>query len=347
MHLETYFLTNAILILGWGVYISYTAAAAAAAKLFIYNRTTAMGIMLAGGSLGVITYPFLFQYLLRQYTLRGVMLILAGLYLNFFAVASLVLIAETHFKMPDIVDIKTNIEIDVEFDEEKACENEDCTGSNGDTKDKLQDENFATYEKYLNTPVDLKEKYEPKIETVDKVNVLTPNTCPCFSRLWHLCKPFLSIKFVSFILFHMTSMFGLYGYLMYVPPYLVEAGLTKTEIASLLSIDGAFDLIGRITIGFLASHPKVNMYMLISVNSAISGCFDLILPMMLSGTAVYPVMAANMAVLGLFVGGTLGLHGQLIVDAVGTERAGTGYGLSTTSFGIATSLTAVIYGMKN
>ena len=255
------------------------------------------------------------------------MLILAGLYLNFFAVASLVLIVEKHFKMPDMVDIKTNIEIDVEFDEEKACENEDCTGANGDTKDKLQDENIATYDKYLNAPVDLKEKYEPKIETFDKVYFLTPDTCPCFSRLWHLCKPFLSIKFVSFILFHMASMFGLYGYLMYVPPYLVEARLTKTEIASLLSIDGAFDLIGRIAIGFLASHPKVNMYILISVNSAIAACFDLILPLMLSSTAVYPVMAANMAVLGLLVGGTLGLHGQLIVDAVETVRAGIGHGL--------------------
>ena len=123
----------------------------------------------------------------------------------------------------------------------------------------------------------------------------------------------------------MASIFGLYGYLIYVPPYLVEARLTRTKIASLLSIDGAFDLIGRIAIGFLASHPKVNMYILISVNSAISGCFDLILPLMLSGTAVYPVMAANMAVLGLLDGGTLGLHGQLIVDAVGTEKAGTGY----------------------
>ena len=131
---------------------------------------------------------------------------------------------------------------------------------------------------------------------------------------------------------------------MYVPPYLVEVGLTKREIASLLSVDGAFDLIGRIAIGFLASHPKVNMYILISINSVIAGCFDIILPLMFSSTTVYPVMAANIAVLGLLVGGTVGLHGQLIVDAVGAERAGTGYEMSTTSFGLATSFSSVIYG---
>ena len=134
-------------------------------------------------------------------------------------------------------------------------------------------------------------------------------------------------------LFHLTFTIGLYGYLMYVPPYLVEIGLTKVQIASLLSIDGVFYLIGRVTIGFVCNHPKVNMYTLIAVNSAISGCFDLILPLMLSTMPVYPVVAANMAVSGLLVGGTIGLNGQLIVNAVGIERSGTG--LRTTSFGIS------------
>ena len=107
-----------------------------------------------------------------------------------------------------------------------------------------------------------------------------------------------------------------------------------------------FFFIDGVTIGFVSNHPKVNMYTLIAVNCVISGCFDLVLPLMLSTMPVYPVMAANMAVLGLLVGGTIGLHGQLIVNAVGIERAGTGFGLGTTSFGIATSLTAFIYGRQ-
>ena len=273
------------------------------------------------------------------------MLILAGLYLNFLTIASLVFFVEKHCRTTDTVEINKIHEIDIEIDRAESSENKTFTGTNDNTKELLEEKNVNAESKYQNVFDGLKEECEVNVETVDKVNVQGSNHSPCFTTLWHLCKPFLTVKFVSFILFHLTSMFGLYGYLMYVPPYLVEVGLTKRETASLLSIDGAFDLIGRIAIGFLACHPKVNIYILISINSVIAGCFDIVLPLMLTSMTVYPVMAANMAVLGLLVGGTLGLHGQLIVDAVGTERAGTGYGLSTTSFGLATSLSAVIYGM--
>ena len=129
------------IISGWGVFISFTATNAAAAKLFIYNRTTAMGIMLAGGSLGVITYPFLFQYLLRQYTLRGVMLILAGLYLNFLTIASLVFFVEKDCRTTDTVEINKVHEIDIEIDRVESSENKTFTGTNDNTKELLEEKN--------------------------------------------------------------------------------------------------------------------------------------------------------------------------------------------------------------
>ena len=328
-----------------------TAAAAAAAKLFIYNRTTAMGIMLAGGSLGVIIYPFLFHYLLGQYTLRGVMLILAGLYFNFVVIASFIFFVEKHCKIRGTVD--ENIKKVCKSGKEEANMDEEFIDAVGNTRELLEEECKEVQESIKTERTDqnvcvMNYKCDLNVETIDKAMndsyVQRQNPRQCLCNLLHLCRPFLAVKFVSYILFHLTFTIGLYGYLMYVPPYLVEIGLTKVQIASLLSIDGVFDLIGRVTIGFVCNHPKVNMYTLIAVNSAISGCFDLILPLMLSTMPVYPVVAANMAVLGLLVGGTIGLHGQLIVNAVGIERSGTGIGLSTTSFGISTSLTALIYG---
>ena len=237
-----------IIILGWGVYISFTSAAAAAAKLFIYNRTTAMGIMLAGGSLGVIIYPFLFHYLLGQYTLRGVMLILAGLYFNFVVIASLIFFVEKHCKIRGTVD--DNIKKISESDKEEAYKDEEFTDAVGNTRELLNmecmpvQENIATERIEPNVCVGLNYKCELNAESIDKAmnNSYVQTQCPsqCLSNLWHLCRPFLTIKFVSFILFHLTFMLGLYGYLMYVPPYLVEIGLTKVQIASLLSIDGVF-----------------------------------------------------------------------------------------------------------
>ena len=313
-----------------------------------------MGIMLAGGSLGVIIYPFLFHYLLGQYTLRGVMLILAGLYFNFIVIASLIFFVEKHCKIRGTVN--ENIKKIHKSDEEEANKDEVFIDTVGKTSELLEEDCMGVQESITteridqNVYVDLHYKCELKAETIDKAMnnsySQTQNPRKCLCNSWHLCRPFLTIKFVSYILFHLTFSIGLYGYLMYAPPYLVEMGLTKVQIASLLSIDGVFDLIGRVTIGFVCNHPKVNMYTLIAVNSVISGCFDLVLPLMMSTMPVYPVMAANMAVVGLLVGGTIGLHGQLIVNAVGIERAGTGIGLSSTSFGLATGLTALIYGRQ-
>ena len=96
--------------------------------------------------------------------------------------------------------------------------------------------------------------------------------------------------------------------------------------------------------GFTARWPRVNIYIFIAVNTAIVGCFDVLVPLMLTSGSTYAVMVANLAFVGLFAGGLMGLINQLIVDAVGMEKAGTGAGIFGAIFGISVIVYSQVYG---
>ena len=162
-----------------------------------------------------------------------------------------------------------------------------------------------------------------------------------FKRFW---RPFISIKFITISLYYFCYKYGVYGFSFYIPPYLVELGQSKSQVASAMSINGVLDFISRLGIGFLARIPQVNIYILIAVNTALTGCFDVLVPLMLTSGSTYAVMVGNLAFVGLFVGGLLGLINQLIVDAVGMEKAGTGAGIFGAIFGITVLVYSQVYG---
>ena len=133
----------------------------------------------------------------------------------------------------------------------------------------------------------------------------------------------------------------------YIPPYLVEHGLSKSQVTSAMSINGVLDFISRLGIGFIARWPRVNIYIFIAVTTAIAGCFDVLVPLMLTSGSTYAVMVGNLAFVGLFAGGLMGLVNQLIVDAVGVDRAGTGSGIFGVIFRFTVIVFSQVYGKFN
>ena len=280
----------------------------AIAKYFMYNRTIASGIAFSGSSLGMIVFPFLFQACLEAFTLRGVFLVYAGLMLNFVVVGLLM----------HIIEHQPIIENDNNHAERESHEMRKTDIPETDT-DKNERQSVSTSIK-------------------DDKNLTKFQTCMQFWR------PFFSMQFITFSLYFFAYIYGMYGFLFYIPSYLVELGLSKSEIASAMSISGILDLISRLGIGFIARWPRVNIHILIAVNTAIVGCFDVLVPLMLTSGSAYAVMVGNLALVGLFTGGLLGLINQLIVDAVGTDRAGTGTGISGAIFGITILIFSQVYG---
>ena len=284
---------------GWSTLGIFTGCMGAIAKYFVYNRTIASGIAFSGGSIGMVVFPFLFQACMEAFTLRGLLLVYAGFILNFMVTGFLVGAME---RQPS-----DNNNADIGNHEMK----------NTKTEEKIQDSESQS-DTCNNTNIELKMK-EPATISKD----YTPTKCQAFKKFW---RPFLGIKFLACSLYYCAYVYGVLGFLFYIPPYLAELGLSQIQIISIMAVNGALDFLSRLGIGFIARLPRTNIYILIAVTTTIAGCFDISVPLMLRSGSPYAVMVGNLAVVGLFVGGLLGLINQLIVEAVGIDRAGTGSG---------------------
>ena len=76
--------------------------------------------------------------------------------------------------------------------------------------------------------------------------------------------------------YYFAYIFSIYGFLFYIPSYLVEIGLSKSQINSAMSASGVFDIISRTEVGFIARLTSVNIYILIAMNE----CFDVLVSLM-------------------------------------------------------------------
>ena len=296
---------------------TFTGFMGAIAKYFEYNRTIASEIVFAGGSIGMIVIPFLFQACLEAFTLRGVLLIYAGFILNFMVVGLVVRMIE---RRPCMVIQIDNIKGECESHELRSAKNEQ----------KIQDGSQTETDTAFQV-----ERHRQSTGIEEDQNVTKFQTCT---------RPFFSIQFITISLYYFCYIYGVYGYLFYIPPYLLELGISKSQVTSAMSINGVLDFISRLGIGFLARIPRVNIYILIAVNTALTGCFDVLVPLMLTSGSAYAVMVGNLAFVGLFAGGLMGLINQLIVDAVGMEKAGTGAGIFVAIFGISVIVYSQVYG---
>ena len=271
-----------------------------------------MAVVFAGGSVGVIVTPFIVQAIIIKYTITGLLLIMAGLFLNLLIVSGLL----------------SPIEINPPID--------------GIDEEVILDEEVYSDDHPMNN-------YNNNIHETDSMNtnkevVVKKNKCKGYLSGRNTCKLLLTPKCCLLILYYITYVFGVYGHLRYIPLYAAEVGATPAQIPVLLSIFGAMNLVSLLSVGFITNFPRINIYILIAVNSVIVGCFDLLVPLIIQSGPAYVVLMVNMATVGMLVGGLFTLIGQLVVDAVGIHRAGTGIGLASAGIGIAQIIPPLIYG---
>ena len=157
-------------------------------------------------------------------------------------------------------------------------------------------------------------------------------------------KLFCTLRILAVCIWDFTYVYALNGYVMYFPLYAEELHLTEFKVASLLSIFGASDFLGKIVMGFLAGLPWVSKYTLTSVNLIIVAFLTILLPNILVSGPVYYLCVCHMVVIGFFAGGLFCLEPAFVVDAVGLENAGTGLGLTNVCLGVALLLPSNLYG---
>ena len=208
--------------------------------------------------------------------------------------------------------------------------------------EKLEDKKLETYSSSEHEPlISTQEEQHPE----DSSNVYAhDHNNNNLSNLLSWLKAFCTLKLLALCLWNFSYVYALYGYVMYFPLYAEELLLTKFKVATLISIYGAADFVGKIIIGFLAGLPWVSIYNLTSINSIIVAFLTILLPNILVSGHVYYLCVCHMAVIGFFAGGLFGLLGAFVVDAVGVQNAGTGMGLADVCFGVALLLPANLYG---
>ena len=145
-------------------------------------------------------------------------------------------------------------------------------------------------------------------------------------------------------MYYIAYAFGVFGHIFYLPAYAEELSVTPLEIATLITVYGALRLTSIIIIGLIGNFLPINVYVLSAANCAIVGCFDVLVPLMITSGVVYLPSIANVATVGLFAGGLDTLIGNQVVDIVGTDLAGSLIGLLSTCFGIGLILPSVVYG---
>ena len=189
------------------------------AKHFLYNRTIASGIALSGGSLGTIVLPFLSQACLEAFTLRGIFLIYAGLMLNF-VVAGVLVKSMEH--QPIILNSSNkNVKSEKRKNDNKSLEE----GQIPKTNKNEQKVSINSSHHDIRTKTD---KQVEQLSTNAGEETLTK-----FETFKKFLRPFLFIKFISISLFYFCKIYGVYGFLFYIPPYLVELGLSKSQVTLL------------------------------------------------------------------------------------------------------------------
>ena len=161
-------------------------------------------------------------------------------------------------------------------------------------------------------------------------------------------KTLFSFQCIAVTLYYTAYAFGVFGHIFYVPAYAEKLSVAPLEIATIITVYGAMELTSIILIGLIGNFlPILPIYFLAAANCAIVGCFDVLVPLMITSGVIYLPLIANVAAVGLFAGGLDTLIGNQVVDIVGTDLAGSLIGLLSTGFGIGLILPSVVYGKIN
>lgn len=151
------------------------------------------------------------------------------------------------------------------------------------------------------------------------------------------------IKSKPFALFASTILLYCFAYLVpYVilPSFVQELGISKIKGDWLIIITGVSGIIGRLLIGIIANHKKVNTLYLYGVVLLVDGIIS-------TGCAffrIYPLLVFYALFLGIFTGSYAVLMPVAAIDVVGKENLSIALGITSLFAGMAMSVGPPIAG---
>ncbi|XP_025078864.1 monocarboxylate transporter 12-like isoform X2 [Pomacea canaliculata] len=309
---------------------------------FRKRKTLANGLALAGSSIGQFALPPVIEYLLETYSLHGSILLLSGLYFNVFAAASLfrppsfyASIYES--KEVSIDDRNTNT---MKVPLENGLSNHDSENGIHDTKSPDDQILSPLVPSVGDKDVTASEESELKERENEYLSLMTSTGSLCMqpvsaeglSRLCEDKKPEKSIcqELVSFLDFAVMKsyvsvfitvisflcFFGYFNFILFLPSHVLSQGITKYEKAILISMCGAGDLVGRVTMALIGDHNFLARYKMKAIG------------VIAAGVSMGSLVSANnfwwfavpCGLYGFFGGIYVSLVAVVLIDMVGVEK---------------------------
>ena len=299
---------------------------------FDKKKTLATGLGLAGSGVGALIASPLTNALLEEYGLPGTFLVLAGICLNL-CVAGMLLrpisfylpknnntrninIGSTKYEDTEI----TKGQINTVFYNEHATEEPDTVQNDKLHIDTAFDRGLVT----KNTPTctstnEITKHHQTGTDQTDKSDVpvdkvkLTRAGEPTFD--WTL------LKLGSFWIIGLTFLLGFMGFFNMVavllPVHTTAIGLLPDDYALLTSLLGAFDIVGRIFVGWFGDLNLISKSWLWCVTSAISGTLVCCIPIVGDNLVLLAVLSS---LIGFFGAGLPALQAAVLVERLSPEK---------------------------
>ena len=303
--------------------------------------------------MGGILLPFLYKFILEEYTLRGSFFILAGLWLNTCVVGALLrpfsevqevthhTCNETDYidmKAKDEIILGTRLRLKSEHSGNKMEVNEESQIPSIVTLAKEEsdfDDSISENEEDISS----KGKYEePARKPGLPVNTSIPRS---FCGMAHsYCGPLISCEYMTLLLFWFAQIFGTFGTILAIPPYANELRFNRSQIASLLTILSASCMVAKLILGCVGDIKFINKSLLISANFAIVTVVMFLVHLM---TQFWHLALFSVTV-GLFACSSGVYLGPFVIEAVGRDFVGPGIGFIGMTFGIANTVAPLVMG---
>ena len=332
-------------VTGLGLGCIFTPSITMVGYYFDRRRSLANGISSAGGSVGHLTIPVLFTYLLDEYSFQGGLLIYSALLLHVVPAAMLIRPISCYAPVKEKELKAKNPPEDPAKEEGIKYESGVVTMSN-DTAQNPPDNGATATEAELKQPLTSvgigkapNNSHAEQDMSVEEDNAsIKANrhgkliTILCFCCNLYDWKMFKDSTFVLYCLSVSASIAGYESIGFFLPPFAEEKGIPKYNIALLLSIAGFVTLFGRIGGGWFGDLNLIAKPHLAGICLIIVGVSAALLPIF----PVYPYMVVYAVMLGFFGGMFTALIVSVVIDLLGIDKMSSAFGLAFMISGLVT-----------
>ena len=302
---------------------------------FRERRALAVGVMMAGVSMGVLVCPLLLRYLVDEFGLRGALILESGLLLNICVTGALFYPHDTQHRDQQKYDTRESLKDHVLA----MCSCGKIQKSSerhlpGDTNDNCDCGKMQSRHK-SHPPDDLCHDFESSNRT-PRITMVRHSTN---SSIVRNCLPSCDAtllgnpRFVMQLLSAATGHFAYLSIYVFLPPYAEQVGFSKDMVAVLMSTGGVIDLISRILFGWFSDISNVKPHIVVASSFLTMGISCVLLPIWPSISTVWTLVI----LVSVFGAGYAALFTIVMIEFVGIQNLPKAYSLFWLTTGVMQS----------